>query len=1347
MAWDDILQRELTPDEEEALRAAHPTSLPDAILAEEARTGQRSVLRNQVVQPHVLPEINITDETHKEMDNEPDVIAVEDKPAGSSLPAEPPKGPPQQKTAADVMDILNGVTRKEPVNDQPSKTSAADELAALLQPDVRQINSGAKPIWPPTPVPTGAETATLPPDQRPKTVLEAIQRAQGVDPGQLRKQRSDAMEPARQATQGVVGSAVSAPWKAIAGVEALSTLAGLDNTDAVHYAIGKANHAEDVARILTGADPDPTGFNKIANVIGSSYSPAGAATLPLTAGVSAVNLAAPYLTTAAEAAPKAGVTHTIESVGGPAQIKDSQMKTLGGIAAVTLGAIFAPSLYSKFKTASLPRLRPVENAAPGTVAMSDNVDLARTYDDANAGIIRLAKKAGLNQQAVKQLSDTFQMQTRATAQTIANSAVQNGRAEVPNFTFSVPTPLAKLNQTMTQPAADYLHTRDTLDELFLAKQKPGNTAGPPKIRGMTEQDALRQIWALEQSNPGVIRVAQAYQQNLKALRKFESTGEFATMSKKNLRFMNASRSNEVPWSGPGTERVTEEAVNRLNPIEGLSTDMVYRMRARMENEAKGQYIDYVKAVQPDMFKQVTSAQLKDNPHWKDNTVKIYRRGKPEYYTTDPFIADVMRMDPYFYSSAAAQVGYSLKRGFEMTTTGAWAPWFAITSASRNWLISKHTAPAGTRSPTLLGTAYAVPQQLIPQLANKISDTLDKASNGWLGNVLGKPALNATSQWMADAYQNSLYARIQSLGTHKNSLMEQQTQAQSTLSKAVQNAKGTSGSLLRGYGELLSAIHNAPSFAFISKNSNPSIMERVRGVSHTLPMPMTELAMEARNLTGDPHIGGRYMTSEGDPIRMEGRNPVSTYLTQKYGAVSEIGRDVVPWFNQTQQGAKRLGKAYLDNPAKFVSRFWLYSMMPAATGYLYARSLGSDPNGTNYVDYMMNRRSEYAKTMYYYIPVPGRPAEEGIEWPRFHEGSILARQMEAALDHLTRSNLFTEGEDFRNAASSWLDVAVVPPMPPVANTLFATQGMVGPQGVFGGEAYMRKSDPFDQTAGMPSNLELLVRSLVPGIGEIAGSGWAAMTQTPNGVVKAAKNAAEEMGKRAIIKTPGLRDIVNLHTPISGNTNVSSELFKKQKAIDQLIRFFQKYGEAGQHQINTKPVSKTGNVVANKALGPNIPPSQPGLDQPPPTNPLYDQFVSALYLKFHKDSEKTGGIGFKSLWDRYRDLSDALVGMRNINMGNMVTWHQQMEQRPDLLQFLKENNIDSNDAYAVRNFYERKRQDAARVILFQIRDVENQFSQQLGQPVKLEDLQPYGNPAQTQSAAPQTFDPYGAAGAVP
>jgi hypothetical protein len=87
------------------------------------------------------------------------------------------------------------------------------------------------------------------------------------------------------------------------------------------------------------------------------------------------------------------------------------------------------------------------------------------------------------------------------------------------------------------------------------------------------------------------------------------------------------------------------------------------------------------------------------------------------------------------------------------------------------------------------------------------------------------------------------------------------------------------------------------------------------------------------------------------------------------------------------------------------------------------------------------------------------------------------------------------------------------------------------------------------------------------------------------------------------------------------------------------------------------------------------------------------------------------------------------LRNVNDGNLVTWQKRLEdpsQKP-IVDYVKEYNVDTKDPRAVRNFFERQRQDIGKHILFAIRGVEDKLSKKFGAPIKVEDLDPYGNEA--------------------
>jgi len=1074
-------------------------------------------------------------------------------------------------------------------------------------------------------------------------------------------------------------------------------------------------------------------------------------------------LAAYLLTpTQAEAAPPSvvrqppkGLTPEAERIimtaGGPNAINQSDLTALGVIGATTFGMAFAPSILRNFILNTTPRLRAVKNALPGTVAISTPTDLARTYDDVTAGAIRLARRAGVDPSTAAGLEETFRIQSRSGARALTDSAVQTGKMQTPSFTFNTPTSLMDLQGQMTPQAQQYLLLRDTRDELLrmssMQRFKPSATAtvGVPMAAGMDVADVQNAITALEKSNPEVVDISKAYRAHVRAVRKFESTGEYATLSKAEATELNATRSNEVPFRGERSRGM--DIADRENPISAQAYATRNALRDRLENEAVGKYVDEVRKANPDLFKRVSPEDLADHPEWKKNVVTIFRRGQPEHYTTDPFLADVLKMDPYYLTGMLGNAMFATKRILEFGATGMGAPAFAPISMLRSWQIAKYTTEKGFRSPTLLGSLAAIPKQLYPQMAKAFSQSLDAGSGRWLSTVMGQRNVDALAQRLAYEYDQSLYAQLRSVGTSKGSILEQQMMSRATNAANAKFAQAPAAakSFWNAWRSLWESVHNGPAFDFVSKNLRAE--------------PLPNLAARARGLTGDPRVGGQYYTygSRGGeyPIRFESDSRVTHTAAQAlrfgYGVPMEMMRDSIPWFNATLQGAKRIGQAYMNDPMRFTRNMWLYAMAPAASQYFYARSLGSDPNGVNYVDYMLNRRSAYNRQMNWYIPVPGKPAEDGVELPFFHEMAPFKRSMEIALDHSFRSNDVgfpnTTKQDFWNAAHAFLDTAVIPPTPPLLGGFMASQGMVAPQGVFGGEAYKRKDDPFDQTGGLPSSLELYTRALGGGIGETLAQAYAAYSQTPEGFFAGLKHAAEAATRVQVRRAPIIRDITGIKAPLTGNTEQSQELFAKQKEIDTLAKFYQKWDKEGKFtmpgEINVEPKSKGGGLVADYLLGPSLSKESPGIDQPEPTNPLYLRFAEEVYNRFRKESplakgkEPGQGIGFGSLWRRYGDATAKLERMKNINEGNYVTWQKELSDRPGALKELEDNGVDTSNLRQVKNFYETKRFDAARTILYMIRAVENDFSQQLGQPITLKNLDPYAKPPPT----PMTNIPMG------
>ena len=442
---------------------------------------------------------------------------------------------------------------------------------------------------------------------------------------------------------------------------------------------------------------------------------------------------------------------------------------------------------------------------------------------------------------------------------------------------------------------------------------------------------------------------------------------------------------------------------------------------------------------------------------------------------------------------------------------------------------------------------------------------------------------------------------------------------------------------------------------------------------------------------------------------------------------------------------------------------MYAGAPAAFEYLYALNNGNDPNGVPYVDHLMNRRTMYNRQMNWYIPKIGEPAENGWEIPHFHELAPFRRLTSIAMDQMLRTQKHrfdpTLQDELWRAMWAFVDTAIVPPMPPIMAAGFASQGMNPPQGIWGGEAYKTRNDPFDQTGGMPSSIETMARTLTGGIGHTLGQMYAAYSQTPEGFWNALHNSAAAGIRVNVQKTPILRDVTGIYPPLSGNTALAKETFEKQQSINRLTKFIEDWSLGGKTrgpgEVSIEPASKGGGQVMDWlhqiptlfSRGQITSSQSPGLAQPPPTNPLYNQFLEEVRARFRKESplpnrqgEDEGGIGFKSMWRDYGNSTKMLTRLRNINEGNNITWQQELDRNPEAKQDLTNAGIDTTNIRQVRNFYERKRYESLRTINYTIRAVEYDLTQQLannpqlaaqlgwdGQPITLEKLDPYKRPA--------------------
>jgi uncharacterized protein (TIGR02594 family) len=1050
---------------------------------------------------------------------------------------------------------------------------------------------------------------------------------------------------------------------------------------------------------------------------------------------------------------------------GPEEFKAADLTAMGLTLAGTVGIAFAPSLVKKFTSGNITRTvqgRTIEDAPTGTLAYSRLRDLGTAYHDINKVPGSVARSAGVPEPAIKEINETWAMQTRGGATNLASAVINNGVAITPSFTFRVRTPLQQAERVVDQPFIEYMAARSSLEEIAVMERKAQNAAGntpiapnsvtlrqePQTGRGLTRTDYEQTVQRYEQAHPEVVAKAAIIRENKAEMLRFQSDGEYATVTPAEAQRIRVEEPNVVPYGFANRTQVS--------PVVTTATDMHKQIRARLENEAKGSTVDIVNQYNPNVFQQITAKQYRENKNWQPNTVTFKRRGETEYWVTDPLLATTMKVDPFYSKGLTHHIVNMPRRGFEAATTGMFAPAFAWVNFLRSQKIVKTAARTmGWEAPTIGRSLAEIPRDIyaqgqkalassfdrrtngslarLPDMAQHMIQQIDRASGGQISQMFGPQAatwMQGLGRRLEVQYQQSNHARLQQAGAQYGGMFDQQLRNDYALGQAIVHAKGPLRTFLEGWKAVHGSIHSAPTAAAARMNIGPK-------------QRRDQWALETRRLTGDPQAGGEFAVGgRVIPFHQTARtynNPVAHAVdkaadfaalkgVQAIGLTSELGRAFVPWFNVSMQGMKRIARAYNDNPKIFAASMFTSQMMPAATAYYWNRYLDTDPNGVKYSDYMMNGRSPYNTMLNFYIGIPGRPAAEGIELPgKFHETVIFPRMMELAMDHAFRSSRYTMKEDFKDAAWNALKIPFSPAVHPFMNAwLGGAHGLVGPQGLFEGDIYKRKNYAFDQNVGLPVNLELFARAFGGAAADVIGGGIAAAVQAEGG--QRIGSFFAEAGRRQVERTPVLRNILGMTPKQSGNTRVTQEMYERQKAFKMLDEYYRNWGTTGGNiKLSNKPVSGYGGQVATEKLGRPTPLQQPGLKQPEPTNPMYKQVMAEVHDRLTKDDIEKGGIGYKSLLQRYSKTTKELKQMQHISEGNHSKWQEHLNSNPEVVEFLEQNRVDSTSRRAVQSFYEQIRQNAAREILHTLKQVEKDVGDKLGKKdFKIEDLDPYAKP---------------------
>lgn len=1054
------------------------------------------------------------------------------------------------------------------------------------------------------------------------------------------------------------------------------------------------------------------------------------------------------------------------------------------------------------------RLRPEVYGPEGLAVLSDAGMVARLGDDHIAPILAYARKAGVAEADLATINQKAYALYGNHAGLLADTAIHYGRIFAPWSGGRAFRPIASIDDVSRYNVPhvnEYLHLRQLSDDFDLIHSQMLG-AGDARLRayqtngqlfGLTEQQVRHRLTMLENTNPEVVEVARTVVSNNEQLWGFVSRGKFATMTREQQRNLTATYAHDTHAYRPESAKydVPLDAIpTAATPLEAAGQNVAKAVEARVKNEVKGTVIEAIERARRGdrpIFRELSDGEYgRGDAAFRRNTIEYFRNGERiRLYTDDDFFADLLRIDPHAWTAPGLNFLVKSKSTFEQLTTGVAAPYFAVTSALRNYQMGKFTME-NYNQPTALGTLAAIPQQVGPQLARAMSQEL--MHNGILQQVIPANTRNQMAQHLATVWEGSFIARAEAAGTMRGSVlqssykssMRELEQWANRLGRSPNIAQHSAGAMLRGYMTLLNDVHNAPAFNVMLRDLRHRDPQgfAVRGAYNAAAESMMESARTAREAFGSPLIQGgttwkdgnavyhtrmppRYVTdAQGNRVNRPVVDRIAEYTAMAYADGSEVARQVVPYFNITEQSIKVMAQAFARDPARFMTRTWLYIGVPSAIEYSMNAAAGPEQ-----LDYFMNGRSEWQSGMEYFIPQryfdENAPIEQGIRVPLFHEVTPFRQMFLTGLYDLYGNGDAYPRDQWDRIGRNFMGNVVTPAVPPALGAAFGSAGISSPQGPFGGGVYpLRSKFPFSEDEPgqmwMQPNQEAIIRALGGSTADLFINGIIAYERAVDeeGMAKAAWEGLEEVGRRGVAKTPLLRDVMGQQQIRSISTAANTEMWEYRPIIDQLLNFYKYNHEptkasGGSNRerptdINTKAPSSTGGEFIDLMMGtpggianeyPSPPRAGGTIEDAARLNPRYLQFIRTLDGLFGKDKikpEAGQGMGWLSAERRYTAAGQFIRGLDRHGDSNIDVWQ---EYRKDPIQVeiraeMEAAGVDPDDRIAVRNYYQEQRDHASRVMMRMIKLVEAKLSSEWGEPVALRDINPYDLSGQTPIEVP-------------
>lgn len=899
-------------------------------------------------------------------------------------------------------------------------------------------------------------------------------------------------------------------------------------------------------------------------------------------------------------------------------------------------------------------------------------DLYKTYalDDKQV-LGDLAERAGIPN--LSDMVNRIDQDTQNTALMRVNEALRTGKLTTANgqFDTSVMPPEILYRKYKALPkeqqvdADQYLKLRDYTDDLRLMQARGIRTAWAQGELATVGQ-SLQQI---EQRTPIVKELAQGYRNITDQARQFLASGPNGMFSPKALQALNQERPNYVPIDITGVNpadpllariadanKSLEKASlsdwflqardlnsingidNRVDSFEILQDYVRNSLQHKMANDVRGEFI---KQLQGSSRGKETIRELLPDEAGKygDRVVNVYEGGEKKNFLTSKLQRDLLQFDPYIAKFPAL---YSLKRLFEVGTTGPLSVTFAPVTAIRDALTGSVLREKGLPAPGLFGTIAAIPEQFVPKMTRALSETLKQSTNALpFIDSATRQQLGAT---LANRYARSLYALSNEVGGIDASLMKSNIQSargvwrevSRSLSDSTEKLPGvhTLGHSLKelahGWDALFGAISDAPRFAVFKKAVNQG-------------MNPSEAAVMARRIAGDTSRGGKPYLASGQRIQADVQNKGALAFAPQAAWLSAAARETLPYFNPAVQGLRRLATRLVADPVRTQLNAWKYVGLPGLAAYGWNEMLGKEYN-----DYAQQHRSDYDTAMNMYVGIPGLPPERGIEIPLGHEMTPWLSPWSAALYSLGRGDEDIKKTLMHRAAVILKNGSMIG-YPQAGALLLNASGINPPQSILTpmDDVYQMRED---NVGFLPENVEKLSRTMFGSISDMALMSAAAAHDGGPGAF------FDELGWQVGKRLPIVKNLIGAKTAVNSFSPKSEEIYRKTAAFDKFLDVWdQHYGphaDLVQSKLTNKPDGMEMLDPVLGKLGPNVTPT--------PTNPVFKQFGDLVHS--YMDTNDDGMSALKNREGAIKKQLDLLKGYTAGRRGEFKKYQEYIKDAP-------------------------------------------------------------------------------------